>query len=443
MPTMKKLIHLLLPLVLMLCFFTEAEAQVPKVIPYQGVARDAGGAIVPNRAISLRFRLRDITDAGAVIYEETQSVTTNIIGSFTAYLGQGAVTIGSMSTINWGTNAKYLQVEMDINGGVSFVDMGTRQLFSVPYALYSNAVPGWTASAGDVKLENGYNRVGIGVASPVYKLEVGDRMRIRNSSLGNLYSTPGIWLDDYRNGNTTVFTGMQDSIRWGVYGMSGTYWGLNYNTKTGNMNVGNFLGDSYRLALSGNDYGLGLYNASNEFYGGITSNNGNLVIRSSYGSPIYSPINGLSYTPPKNIIINPPNSSIYNFSYPGGMGINVDSPTAKFHVNGNVMIGAGNPASGYQLSVNGKIIAEEIKVQLNGSWPDYVFEKKYSLTSLHDLNNYIQKNKHLPNIPAAAEMEQQGLELGNMQTKLVEKIEELTLYIIELQKQIDELKKSR
>jgi len=106
-----------------------------------------------------------------------------------------------------------------------------------------------------------------------------------------------------------------------------------------------------------------------------------------------------------------------------------------------VLAGTSIPA-GYLLAVDGKIISEEVKVQLSGNWPDYVFDKKYNLLSLDDLKKYISINKHLPNIPAAAEVEKNGIELGDMQKKMMEKIEELTLYILDLQKQIDELKKS-
>lgn len=94
---------------------------------------------------------------------------------------------------------------------------------------------------------------------------------------------------------------------------------------------------------------------------------------------------------------------------------------------------------GYLLAVDGKIISEELKVQLSGNWPDYVFDKKYKLPSFNELRNYIAVNKHLPNIPAAAEVEKNGIEVGDMQKRMMEKIEELTLYILELEKKITTL----
>jgi len=111
--------------------------------------------------------------------------------------------------------------------------------------------------------------------------------------------------------------------------------------------------------------------------------------------------------------------------------------------SGNVMIGTTTPAAGYILSVDGKIMSEELKVQLSGDWPDYVFHDKYKLPSLQNLEASIKINKRLPGMPSAAEVKKDGIIVGQMQTKMMEKIEELTLYIISLQKQIDELKKSQ
>ena len=107
-----------------------------------------------------------------------------------------------------------------------------------------------------------------------------------------------------------------------------------------------------------------------------------------------------------------------------------------------VIAGTSIPA-GFLLAVDGKIISEEIKVQLSGNWPDYVFDKKYNLLSFDELRKYIAINKHLPNIPAATDVQKNGIELGDMQKRMMEKIEELTLYVLELEKEIKEMKKQK
>ncbi len=109
--------------------------------------------------------------------------------------------------------------------------------------------------------------------------------------------------------------------------------------------------------------------------------------------------------------------------------------------NGNVNIGSQTDAPGYKLRVDGKMICEEVKVKLSSAWPDYVFEDKHQLMPVSELAKFIQLNKHLPNIPSAREVATNGIQVGDMQKKMMEKIEELTLYIISLQQQIDSLKK--
>jgi len=132
----------------------------------------------------------------------------------------------------------------------------------------------------------------------------------------------------------------------------------------------------------------------------------------------------------------------------GMTGIGTLWPRATLDVEGSFTsmragIGTDPPAlsdSTWKLFVEGGIKAREIKVTIQ-SFSDYVFDDDYSLMNIYDLETYVQNNHHLPGIPSAGEVDKDGgVELGSMQTKLLEKIEEQSLYIISLQKQIDELK---
>lgn len=109
--------------------------------------------------------------------------------------------------------------------------------------------------------------------------------------------------------------------------------------------------------------------------------------------------------------------------------------------NGAV-IGMTSPRlpQGYKLAVAGKIIAEELNVRLQGNWPmpDYVFEGSYELMSLDSLHAYVTKNKHLPEVPSAKDVAENGLDVAAMEGVLLKKVEEMTLYIIELKKRLDE-----
>jgi hypothetical protein len=103
--------------------------------------------------------------------------------------------------------------------------------------------------------------------------------------------------------------------------------------------------------------------------------------------------------------------------------------------SGNVGIGNTNPDA--KLTVTGQVHAQEVKVTVSAPGPDYVFEKDYSLPSLDQIKTYIEENKHLPEVPSAKEMEKNGVQLGEMNMLLLKKIEELTLYVIELKRQDD------
>ncbi|MBA7573080.1 hypothetical protein ES708_14875 [subsurface metagenome] len=105
--------------------------------------------------------------------------------------------------------------------------------------------------------------------------------------------------------------------------------------------------------------------------------------------------------------------------------------------DGNVGIGTTNPGS-YKLAVVGKIRAYEVVVET--SWPDYVFADDYELTPLDEVATFIKANKHLPGVPSASDVEKKGISLGENQAILLRKIEELTLYMIDMKKENEELK---
>lgn len=107
--------------------------------------------------------------------------------------------------------------------------------------------------------------------------------------------------------------------------------------------------------------------------------------------------------------------------------------------DGRLAIGSEDMATDYQLSVDGKIIAEEVRCQLKVDWPDYVFADGYPLMPLNHIEQAIKKDGHLPGIPAASIIDQQGVDLGDMQVKMMQKIEELTLHLIEMNKRIIQL----
>jgi len=111
--------------------------------------------------------------------------------------------------------------------------------------------------------------------------------------------------------------------------------------------------------------------------------------------------------------------------------------SASFLTNGNVGIGTTD-TKGYKFAVNGSAVFTKVVVKQNQNWPDYVFHNNYNLPSLGEVEQYIQQNHHLPEMPSAAQVEKDGLNLGDNQATLLKKIEELTLYVIEQNKKQQE-----
>ncbi len=149
----KPLLRIVLSSCILFLAYAFVSAQVPQFMNYQAVVRDNAGTPVTNTAVSLRFTIHENDSLGSMIYKETHSTTSNPFGLVAARIGNGNSILGIFSNIDWSTAAKYLQVEVSINGG-AYTNMGTSQLLSVPYALYAatsggGGVTGATGATGN------------------------------------------------------------------------------------------------------------------------------------------------------------------------------------------------------------------------------------------------------------------------------------------------------
>lgn len=242
-----------------------------------------------------------------------------------------------------------------------------------------SAMSQWTTNGANINTTNTGN-VGIGTTTPAYKLDVGGT--IRSGLLNQLAFTTerplGLSLQQVNlNGDYTNASNYLSVLSHNVH-HNGTNW------------------------IRRNQYSRGWANVMNHDYYEILYVNEN------------SPGNA--------------NENVQPSSY------------LRITTEGKVGIGTTTPGSN-RLAVEGRIGASEIKVTLQRPWPDYVFAKGYKLPSLSELESFIQKNRHLPGIPSAKEMSGAGgVELGDMTSRLLEKIEQLTLYVIELKKENDTIK---
>jgi trimeric autotransporter adhesin len=127
-----------------------------------------------------------------------------------------------------------------------------------------------------------------------------------------------------------------------------------------------------------------------------------------------------------------------NIKFVDNQGLNLG-----LNITGKVLIGNTPTPAGYKLFVEQGILTEKVKVAIKSTanWSDYVFDKNYKLPTLQSVESFINKNKHLPGIPSAKEVVAKGVDLGEMNARLLGKVEELTLYMIALKKEVEALKK--
>jgi hypothetical protein len=146
-------------------------ASVPARIPYQAVIRDNAGAALVNTPVSVRFTLHQNTTDGTVEYQETQSLTTNAIGLINTQFGAGTATQDTFANINWSNTNKFIQVEVDTGNG--FVDIGTQQLMSVPFAFQANKATAIKNAGLPVYADNAAALAGGLVAGEMYRTAAG------------------------------------------------------------------------------------------------------------------------------------------------------------------------------------------------------------------------------------------------------------------------------
>jgi uncharacterized protein (TIGR02145 family) len=224
-------------------------AQVPGLMPYQAVARNATGQLLSNTSTTARFKLHEFSASGNVVWTEDQSVVTNANGLFTAQLG----TVNSLQTIDWAQGALYLQAEVLVGG--NYVDQGTNQLLSVPYAKVAGSIKIDVSSEGDTLV--------IGNGAPVIIPGLSAANPPPVNGLPHTCGLPGIH-------NETVTYGTLTDIDGNVYKtitVNGREW------MAENLNVGRFRnGDQIFLVTDNNGWASSILQPFSCYYQNEVSN---------------------------------------------------------------------------------------------------------------------------------------------------------------------------
>ena len=425
------------------------------------------GILIPRMTMAQRDAIISPV-AGLLIYQ------TNSTPGFYYYSG-GWNPIGANSTLsNLGATTK---INANLTPGVNnSLTLGTTAMrwkniytYTITFAdgtsqsTAASASSQWKSSAANIYFNTG--NVGIGTNAPTSKLHV-----VGNQTLaGNLTFTSGTQSIQFANPGTTpnpmmlMFASGTANMARMVIAHSPGYpdWGLQYadvsdqfdfvgaglsrmtvNLSSGNVGVGTNAPTS-RLHVVGNQ----------TLEGNLTFIDGTQSIQFANPGTTPNPMifmfaSGTANTA-RMVIAHSPAYPTWGLQYNdnGDQFDFLGAGTSRMSINlSNGNVGIGVASAVYKLEVCGTIRANEMRVETG--WCDYVFEKDYKLRTLKELEAFINKNKHLPGIAPASEIEKDGLKLGETNKAMMEKIEELTLYVIQLskenkklQEQIDALKK--
>lgn len=434
--------------------FFVVQAQVPKKINYQGYLEQSGVPI--NGTKTIKFSLYDAAVGGNQVWTETKPVTvTN--GNFNTLLGE-AVPIDLLSAKSY-----WLEIQIDSDPALT----PRKELASAMYSLF---VDGITINDSNV---------GIGTTTPIAPLQVVDSGVDWAARFDNINGNVNL---AYKDGNG-MHIGMKPDAPGNPYLLqlnvgrpvfqinkdgnvgigtpspiaplqvvdSGVDWAARFNNANGDVRLAYKDGSGIYVAVDpnipGNPYLLQL-NAGRPVL--HVNKNGNVGIGTNNPTaPLQVIGTGENWTGSFNNthgdvrLAYKNGNGIYVYTNPEAPGnpyllqLNVGSMTVlQANKNGNIGIGTSHPDA--RLTVAGKIHAREVKIT-SSAGADFVFEDDYKLQSLQEVERFIKANKHLPEIPSATEMQSNGLDMGEFQIKLLQKVEELTLHLIEQDKKLGAL----
>jgi hypothetical protein len=309
---------------------------------------------------------------------------------------------------------------MQIAGGFTARAIYATKIF-INGAPISSRVSQWATNGSNISYATG--NVGIGTPLPLAKLQVAGSIysgstRTNSTFNGNLESQSANFIGS--EGYWAFRTSTNNAFNLDVYNSNSPIVALTA-LQNGNVGIGTTT-PLYRLQVNSNQ-SANLRLVSN----GSTTPNPTI--------DIFDNVNGTEF------VLSPSAGKVDMFTYSNHALALGTRNTERMRIDNNSNVGIGTTNPTQKLQVKGTVYSTEVKVDLAaGTGPDYVFEPTYDLKPLAEIEAYIKENKHLPEVPSAKEMEANGVQLGEMNMLLLRKIEELTLYILNQNKEIEKLK---
>ncbi|MCA0959324.1 hypothetical protein LCL86_09740 [Muricauda ruestringensis] len=360
----------------------------------------------------------------------------------------GAIAYGQNSfpasgTVGIGTLTPDTNYALDINGSLNATEINVTNLLVGGSPMQSSP---WNLNGNNIFYSSG--NVGIGTNTPNYELDIAGTLNATNILVNGtpLENSSSPWTTtgsdiSFTTGDVDVATLNATEILLNGTTLVSSPWivsGNDLSYTSGNIGIGT-AASGYALDVAGT------INATNFLVNGSPLSSGSSPWTTSGNDISYATGNvgigtaASGYALDVAGTINATNFLVNGAPLSSGSSPWTTSGNDISYATGNVGIGTSN-TQGYMFAVAGSMVAESVKVELEGNWPDFVFEKNYTLLSLKEVEAFINKNGHLPNVPSAEEIKNNGIDLGEMDATLLQKIEELTLHSIQQQKEIESLK---
>jgi hypothetical protein len=301
------------------------------------------------------------------------------------------------------------------------------------HGITSNSFAQWTTSGTDIYNSNSGN-VGIGTTAPQSKLHLNGNFTLNNGN--EIFFNDNGQIRSLDSNHRILFRRSENIMELREFGSIVFSPGSSNGTATAKVNI-----------TAQGFLGIGTANPTEalEVNGAALFTTGN---GGTFGLGAIGQVNRIqtAYSSGPSIRFLNTGDSYANLGF-GGLSVGSTYATVSAPVDGAIIqgpVGIGTTdTKGYQLAVNGNAIFTAVKIKPFANWPDYVFHSGYHLPSLSELEQYILRYNHLPEVPSEAEVKKDGLDLGENQATLLKKIEELTLYVIDLKKEIEQLQAER